>query len=154
MPKCESEKFTLTGKIFCQINCLVIFFDKPLLSRHFCQFLLSAREITMWKSAKFSLLHKIFSMKSVLYFFSNSFVKTLLSRNFRQKCVRVNLRNFQTAIVRNISPIFRHFNDFFPPYFYVLTIFSSSQEFDICHTKMHCLISRAKIVNRMLRKTL
>ena len=50
----------------------------------------------MWKNAKFSLIEIFFREISSLV---TSLVKTLLSRNFCQKCVRVNFRNFHRRVV-------------------------------------------------------
>ena len=65
----------------------------------------------MWKLRKFTLTEKIFRQITYLVI---SLVKLLLSRNFCQKCVRVNSRNFHTVKVctRNTltltNRIFRH----------------------------------------------
>ena len=56
---------------------------------------------TVWKNAKFSLTEKVFREISSLV---TSLVITLLSRNFCQKCVRVNFRNFHSMRFR---PIFK-----------------------------------------------
>ena len=47
----------------------------------------------MWKNEKFSLTNKIFRQINSLVTYS---VKQLFSRNFWQKCVRKNFRNFHT----------------------------------------------------------
>ena len=62
------------------------------------------RVCTLWKLRKFTLTEKIFRQITYLVI---SLVKLLLSRNFCQKCVRVNFRNFHT--VSNI-PFFREIN--------------------------------------------
>ena len=49
---------------------------------------------TLWKLRKFTLTEKIFRQITYLVI---SLVKLLLSRNFCQKCVRVNSRNFHTV---------------------------------------------------------
>ena len=49
---------------------------------------------TAWKNEKFSLTEKIFREINSLVTF---LVKMLLSRNFCQKCVRVNFRYFHTV---------------------------------------------------------
>ena len=56
---------------------------------------------TVWKNEKFSLTKKIFRQINSLVI---SLVKTLLSRNFCQKCMRLNRSNFQTV---------RRFHDLF-----------------------------------------
>ena len=48
----------------------------------------------MWKNKKFSLTEKIF--REINYSLT-PLVKTLVSRNFSQKCVRENSRNFHTV---------------------------------------------------------
>ena len=93
------RKFTLTEKIFRQITYLVISLVKLLLSQHFCQ--KSVRVdfrnfhtvvYTVWKNEKFTLTsHRRNISSNQLELFS----KTLLSRNFGQKSVRVDFRNFQ-----------------------------------------------------------
>ena len=49
---------------------------------------------TVWKNEKFTLIPNIIREINV----STSLVKTLLSRNFCQKSVRVNFRNFHTVV--------------------------------------------------------
>ena len=49
---------------------------------------------TVWKNEKFGLTNKIFRQFSYLVI---SLVKTLLSRNFCQKCVRLNRSSFHTV---------------------------------------------------------
>ena len=49
----------------------------------------------MWKNTKFSLTENFFRQISSLV---TSLLKTLISRNFCQKCVIVNFRNFHTAL--------------------------------------------------------
>ena len=51
--------------------------------------------LTVWKLRKFTLTEKIFRQITYLVM---SLVKMLLSRNFCQKRVRVNFRNFHTAV--------------------------------------------------------
>ena len=71
------------------------------------------RQSTLWKYKKFTLTEKIFRQITYLVI---SLVKLLLSRNFCQKCMRGNFRNFHTvplryAIMRNqilfLKTIFR-----------------------------------------------
>ena len=49
---------------------------------------------TVWKNAKFTLTEKIFRQINSLVI---SLVKSLFSRNFCQKSVRENFRNFHTV---------------------------------------------------------
>ena len=51
--------------------------------------------LTVWKNAKLSLTEKIFREINSLV---TSLVKTVLSRNFCQKCMRENFRNFHTVL--------------------------------------------------------
>ena len=51
-------------------------------------------ENTLWKLRKFTLTEK--KIREITYL-AISLVKLLLSRNFCQKCVRVNSRNFHTV---------------------------------------------------------
>ena len=84
----KDEKFSLTKKIFRQINSLLISLVKALLSRNFCQkcvrlncsdFHTVAADHSMWKNEKFTLAAKFFRQinSSVI-----SLVKSLVSRNF------------------------------------------------------------------------
>ena len=57
---------------------------------------------TVWKNEKFSLTKKIFRQINSLVLVTY-LVKPLLSRNFCQKCMRVNFRNFHTVKVRFCS---------------------------------------------------
>ena len=63
---------------------------------------------TVWKNEKFTLTEKFFRQINYLVI---SLVKQLLSRNFCQKCVRVNFRNFHSVIgkiqckLKNIAPL-------------------------------------------------
>ena len=52
-------------------------------------------QCTLWKNQKFTLTEKIFRQINYLVI---SLVKTLLSRNFCQKRVRVNFHNFHTVL--------------------------------------------------------
>ena len=54
---------------------------------------------TVWKNAKFSLTEFFSSNQFFSKYNFFSLVKTLNSRNFCQKCVRVNFRNFYTVEV-------------------------------------------------------
>ena len=61
--------------------------------------------ITVWKNEEFSLTKEIFrQIKSLII----SLVKPLFSRNFCQKCVRLNRSNFHTAV--HISVNFYEFS--------------------------------------------
>ena len=51
------------------------------------------KRFTVWKNAKLSLTKKLFREINSLV---TSLVKTVLPRNFSQKCVRENFRNFLT----------------------------------------------------------
>ena len=52
------------------------------------------KSLTVWKNEKFSLIKEIFrQINSIVTYL----VKPLLSRNFSQKCVRENSRNFHTV---------------------------------------------------------
>ena len=55
---------------------------------------------TVWKKVKFALTQKIFREINSLVISS---VKPLVSRNFCQKSVRVNLRNIQTVLPKALS---------------------------------------------------
>ena len=48
----------------------------------------------MWKNEEFTLTEKLFRQINYLV---TCLVKQLISRNFRQKIVKVNFRNFQTV---------------------------------------------------------
>ena len=54
--------------------------------------------LTVWKNAKFTFTEKIFRQINYLVI---SLVKPLLSRNFCQKCMRVNFRNFHNVHLRS-----------------------------------------------------
>ena len=54
---------------------------------------------TLWKLRKFNLTQKIFRQNTYLVI---SLVKLLLSRNFCQKCVRVNFWNYHTVEITEI----------------------------------------------------
>ena len=70
-------------------------------------------EHTLWKSQKCTLTEKKFRQINYLVI---SVVKTLLSRNFCQKIVKVNYRNFHTVphqcdnVERKVSQKFREIN--------------------------------------------
>ena len=78
---------------------LLIHFVITLLSRNFCHSMPRTRSFfrqfnlhTLWKLREFSLTEKKFRE---INFLVTYLVKPLLSRNFCQKCVRKNSRNFQ-----------------------------------------------------------
>jgi len=93
-------------------------------SRNFCENMVKANLqfpkyscchslcVTVWKNEKFTLIKKNFRQINSLVI---SLVKPLLSRNFCQKCVRVNFRNFHTVCVsqcgnyRKLTYILSHF---------------------------------------------
>ena len=112
----KNEKFTLTQNFSRQINYLVILLVKPLLSRNFCQKRVRANVCnfhtvyyaTLWKNDKFTLTEIFFRQINYLVIL---LVKPLLSRNFCQKRVRVNFRNFHTvhyiALLFSLLQIFR-----------------------------------------------
>ena len=79
--QCEKKnhKFSLTKKIFREIDYLVTSLVKTLLSRNFCQI---SAVCTVRKNEKFSLTKKIFREINSLV---TSFVNLLFSRNFCQK---------------------------------------------------------------------
>ena len=66
----KNEKFSLTKKFFRQINSLVTYLVKPLLSRNFCQknawerlpviSTMCCDSVTVWKNEEFCLTGKIF----------------------------------------------------------------------------------------------
>ena len=94
----KNKKF-FTEKIFREINSLV----KPLISRNFCQklqcgnygkLLFHCGSSTVWKNEKFTLTKKISRQISYLVIL---LLKSIISRNFCQKRVRVNFRNFHTV---------------------------------------------------------
>ena len=69
---------------------------------------LSSMKSTVWKNEKFTLTGKIFRETNTLV---KSLLKTLLSRKFCQKNVRVNLHNFHTVYQvwkegKNLLPFF------------------------------------------------
>ena len=66
----------------------------------------------MWKIEKFTVTQKKFRQINSLVF---SLVKTLLSRNFCQKSVTVNFRNFHTVYVLIISCNENDFAKIFSP---------------------------------------
>ena len=65
--------------------------------------------ITVWKNEKFTVTHKKFRQINSLVF---SLVKTLLSRNFCQRSVTVNFRNFHTVAVTHFWQKIRESNGF------------------------------------------
>ena len=68
-------------------------------------------ECTVWKNEKFSLTKKIFRQINSLVIY---LVKLLLSRNFCQKCVRLNFRHFNTHNVVNVeNEYFDHTKKYF-----------------------------------------
>ena len=101
----KNKKFSRTKKIFRQINSLVTYLVNQLLSRNFCQkwarenfrnFHNVVVEITETQCGKMKNLlspKKIRQTNSLVF----SLVKTLLSRNFCQRSVTVNFRNFHTV---------------------------------------------------------
>ena len=95
--KVEKREILSHRKKIREMNSLVISLVKTLLSRNFCK--KSVRENfrnfhtvyhTLWKLQKFALTKKIFRQINYLVI---SLGKTLLSRNFCQKWVRVNFSN-------------------------------------------------------------
>ena len=88
-----NKEFTVTPKKFRQINSLV----KRYFHEFFCQ--RSKYEVlhhsVVWKIQKFTLTKKIFRQINSLVIY---LVKSLLSRNFCQKCVRENFRNFHSVV--------------------------------------------------------
>ena len=56
-------------------------------------------QCTVWKNEKFGLTEKIFRQIDSLVMF---FLKALLSRNFCQKCVRLDCSNFHSVEKREI----------------------------------------------------
>ena len=86
----KNEKFTLTKKIFRQINYLVIYLVvNPPLSRNYCQNCVTENSrnshTVMWKNEKFSLTGKKFRQINYLVIY---LVNLPLSRNFCQNCVQ------------------------------------------------------------------
>ena len=95
--------FTLTKKIFRQINSLVTYLIKPLLSRNFCQ-------KCMREFPKFShccAIHTVLEKPKIYCHLKNiswnqftawfiSLVKQLFSRYFWEKMVTAKFRNFHT----------------------------------------------------------
>ena len=79
--QCGKTRNSLTWKIFRQINSLVTYLVKPLLSRNFCQ------KCVGENSRNF---HTNFFVKSTTILVT-SLVKALLSQNFCQKNVRVKI---------------------------------------------------------------
>ena len=92
----KDEKFYATNtQFFSSIQFIVI----TLIWRNFCEklgsifFRQNNLQYTVWKNAKFSLAEIVFREIISLV---TSLVKTLLSRNFCQKCVRVNFHHFHS----------------------------------------------------------
>jgi len=56
----------------------------------------------LWKNEKFTVTKKIFRQINSVVF---SLVKTVLSRNFCQKSVTVNFRNFHTVLLSLLAKI-------------------------------------------------
>ena len=73
-----------------------------LLSKCFCYLILENHTVqyTVWKNENFGLTKKIFLQSNSLVM---SLVKPLISRNFCQKCVRLNRSNFHTVQYYNDS---------------------------------------------------
>ena len=92
-------------KIFRQIDSLVISFVKTLLSRNFCQKCVRLDRSSFYTSTLCSekewkiYSHRKFFFRQINYLVI-SLVKPSLWRNFCQKCVRVNFRNFHTVAFR------------------------------------------------------
>ena len=96
--KPKTEKLSATHKFFRQIN-FELNSLKTLISRDFCDKVVAVKlrnfhtvGVTLWKNEKFSFTEKNF-VKSTRYLVI-SLAKPLLSRNFCEKNVRENFRNF------------------------------------------------------------
>ena len=97
-----NEKFTLTEEKFRQINYLFSNFSSETVT--FTKFLPKMRESEFLEFPQCDIVekpeirsHLIFFVKSTIYLVI-SLVKPLLSRNFCQKCVRVNFRIFHSTL--------------------------------------------------------
>ena len=95
-----NEKFTLTKKLFRQINYLVVYLVNPLLSRNFYQ-------NCLWREfPKFPHCAHCGKMKNLLspnffpsnQLFSDLFSKCIAFTKFLPKNVRVNFCNFHTVL--------------------------------------------------------
>ena len=94
----KNDKFSLTKEKFRQINSLVIYLVKPLLSRDFRQKCVRVNfrnfHSVVWRNDEFSVTKEIFRQINSLVLY---LVKPLISRNFCQKYVRENSRNSHTV---------------------------------------------------------
>jgi len=103
-----------SNQLFSNFFCKSITFTKFLrkkCEREILQFLHCGEAIqcTVWKNEKFTLTEKNISPNQL---FSNFHSKMLLSRNFCQKRVRVNFRNFHSAQcgkVKNLLSLKKYF---------------------------------------------
>ena len=75
------------GDFFSKYVAFTKFLSKKCEREFLWKFLL----LTVWKNKEFTVTQKFFRQITSLVF---SLVKKLFSRNFCQKCVRINVRNF------------------------------------------------------------
>ena len=103
---------------------------------------------TLWKNQNFTLTEKIFRQINYLVI---SLVNALVSRNFCQKCVRENFRNFHTV---EIAEIFSHF--FHKNFVKAIVLLNKllnndlTNFFSVCIMKIYCLTFVAKIPSNHL----
>ena len=101
----EKQEILSHQKNILSIQLFTDFFDKNV---PFTKFLLKCVRVnlhnTVWKNERFTVTHKKFRQINPLVF---SVVKTLLSRNFCKKCVRLNCINFHTVTLCNVIPKIR-----------------------------------------------
>ena len=92
-----AENFVKDTRIFFFVKSIIYLFSN-FCSKYvtFTKFLSKKKSAvcTVWKNRKFTVASKIFRQINC---FVISFVKTLFSRNFCQKCVRVSFCNFHTV---------------------------------------------------------
>ena len=102
----EKREIHCHANFFASNQFRVKLFSIKLLSRKFCEKMVAVKfcnfHTTVWKNEKFSLTKKIFRQSNALVI---SLIKTLLSRNFCQKCVTL----FKSEQFPNCEFIFCNF---------------------------------------------
>ena len=104
---CKNENLLSFDKYFVKLICNLILSRKLYKKVDFTIFSCETSKLffhhhTVWKSENFSLTEKIFRQINSLVIY---LLKPLLSRNFYQKCVRGNSRNFHTVSHEILSKI-------------------------------------------------
>ena len=101
-----NEQSTLTKIFFRQINSLVIYLVNALVSRNFCQksMRVNFRNFHSVQCTQCGKVKNLVSPKNISsnQLFVISLLKTLLSRNICQKCVRLNRSNFHTVVWHSV----------------------------------------------------